>query len=77
MENYFFSKIVLLQREGAVSHNVFYYQQLPITQNQVRFYANNYFDELLIVSTVQRHCTPLVIVKDQCFHLVYPILSIK
>ena len=30
--------------EGAVSHNVLYYQQLPITRYQVRFYANNYFE---------------------------------
>ena len=29
--------------EGAVSHNVLYHQPLPITRNQVRFYANNYF----------------------------------
>ena len=30
--------------EGAVSHNVLYYQQLPITCYKVRFYANNYFE---------------------------------
>ena len=30
--------------EGASSHNDLYYQQLPITHNQVRFYANNYFE---------------------------------
>ena len=30
--------------QGAVSHNVLYYQQLPITRHQVRFYANNYFE---------------------------------
>ena len=30
--------------EGAVSHNVLYYQPLPITSNQDRFYANNYFE---------------------------------
>ena len=30
--------------EGAVSHNVLYYQQLSITRYQVRFYANNYFE---------------------------------
>ena len=30
--------------EGAVSHNVLYYQPLPITRYQVRFYANNYFE---------------------------------
>ena len=26
--------------EGAISHNVLYYQPLPITRHQVRFYAN-------------------------------------
>ena len=30
--------------EGAVSHNVVYYQPLPISLYQVRFYANNYFE---------------------------------
>ena len=30
--------------EGAVSHSVLYYQQLPITRYQVRFYAINYFE---------------------------------
>ena len=30
--------------EGAVSHNVLFYQPLPITRNQERFYANNYFE---------------------------------
>ena len=30
--------------EGAVSQNVLYYQPLPITSYQVRFYANNYFE---------------------------------
>ena len=30
--------------EGAVSHNVLYYQPLHITCHQVRFYANNYFE---------------------------------
>ena len=28
--------------EGAVSHNVLYYQQLPVACYQVIFYANNY-----------------------------------
>ena len=36
--------------EGAVPHNVLYYQPLPITRYQVRFYANNYFEQLPIVS---------------------------
>ena len=30
--------------EGAVCHNVLYYQPLPITHYQVRVYANNYFE---------------------------------
>ena len=30
--------------EGAVSHNVLYYQPLPITRNQERFYDDNYFE---------------------------------
>ena len=28
----------------AVSHNVLYYQALPITRYQVRLYVNNYFE---------------------------------
>ena len=30
--------------EGAVSHNVLYYEQLPITRYQVSFYADNYLE---------------------------------
>ena len=30
--------------EGAVSHDVLYYQQLPIIRYQERFHANNYFE---------------------------------
>ena len=30
--------------EGAVSNNVLYHQPLPITRNQVRFYAKYYFE---------------------------------
>ena len=37
--------------EGSVFHNVLYYRPLPITRYQVRFYANNYFEQLSIVST--------------------------
>ena len=37
LENY-------LTSERAVSHNVLYYQTLPKTRHQVRFYANNYFE---------------------------------
>ena len=43
VENYFFLKNYVTS-EGAVSHNVFYYQPLPITHYQVRFFADNYFD---------------------------------
>ena len=54
MENYF-----LLENydtsEGAVSHNVLYHQPLPITRHQERFYANNYFEQLQIVSTAFKH----------------------
>ena len=42
VENYFFLKNYITS-EGAVSHNVLYYQQLSITRYQVKFYANNYF----------------------------------
>ena len=30
--------------EGAVSHNALYYQPLPITHYEVRFFADNYFE---------------------------------
>ena len=30
-----------LRLEGAVSHNILYYQTLPITRNQERFYDDN------------------------------------
>ena len=44
-KNYFFLENYLkFTSEGAVSHNVLYYQPLPITRNQVGFYANNYFE---------------------------------
>ena len=42
-ENYFFLENYVTS-EGAVPHNVLYYQQLPIARYQVRFYANNYFE---------------------------------
>ena len=42
VENYFFLDNYVTS-EGAVSHSVLYYQQLPITRYQVKFYANNYF----------------------------------
>ena len=34
--------------EGAVSHNVLYYQPLPITCNSERFYDDNYFGTRVI-----------------------------
>ena len=40
MGNYFFLENYFTS-EGAVSHNVLYYQQLSITRYQVRFYAYN------------------------------------
>ena len=40
--DFFFGNYVT--SEGAVSHNVLYYQTLPNTRCQVRFYANNYFE---------------------------------
>ena len=43
VENYFFLENFVTS-EGAVSHNVLYYQPLPITHYQVRFYANNSFE---------------------------------
>ena len=42
-ENYFFLENYVTS-EGAVSHNVLYYQPLPITRYQLRFYADNYFE---------------------------------
>ena len=43
MENNLFLKNYITS-EGAVSHNVSYYQQLSIAYYQVSFYANNYFE---------------------------------
>ena len=43
VENYFFLENYVTA-EGAVSHNVLYYQPLPITRCQVRFYAYKYFE---------------------------------
>ena len=43
VENYFFLKNYVTS-EGTVSHNVLYYQPLPSTHNQERFYDNNYFE---------------------------------
>ena len=46
MGNYFY-----VTSEGAVSHNVLYYQQLPITCYQLWLYANKCFEKLPIVSS--------------------------
>ena len=50
MENYFFLENYVTSK-GAVSKNALYYQPLPITRNQERFYDDNYFEYLPIVST--------------------------
>ena len=42
VEKYFFLENYVTS-EGAVSHNVLYYQPLSITRYQERFYANHYF----------------------------------
>ena len=42
VKNYFFLKNYVTS-EGAVSHNILYYQQVSIARNQVSFYANNYW----------------------------------
>ena len=42
VENYFFLENYV-SSEGAVSHNVLYYQQLSFASYQLSFYANNYF----------------------------------
>ena len=39
MENYLFLENYVTS-EGAVSHNILNYQQLPIIRYQVSFYAN-------------------------------------
>ena len=41
--NYFFFEKYVTS-EGAVSHNDLYYQPLPITRYQERFYDSNYFE---------------------------------
>ena len=43
VEDYFFLKNFITS-EGVVSDNVIFYQPLPITRYQVRFYAYNYFE---------------------------------
>ena len=44
-ENYFFLENYVTSSEGAVTHNVLYYQPLTIIRYQVRFYVNNYFEK--------------------------------
>ena len=51
VENYFFLENYDTSLEGAVCHNVLYYQQLSIACYQVSFHANNYFEKLPIVSS--------------------------
>ena len=46
--------------EGAASNNVLYYQPVPITRYQARFYANHFF----LVITYSVHCLLLI-----CFTL--------
>ena len=43
MENFLFLENSVTS-EGAVSHNVLYYQQLQITGYQLTCYANNYIE---------------------------------
>ena len=50
VENYFSLKKYVTS-EGAVSHNIFYYQQLSITHYQVRFYVNVFLKFIPVVST--------------------------
>ena len=50
VRNYLFVKNYVTS-EGAVSHNVLYLQQLSIDHSQRRFYANNYFESIPIVSS--------------------------
>ena len=43
VENYIFLENYVTP-EGAVPHNVLYYQPLIVTRNQEKFYDNNYFE---------------------------------
>ena len=61
VENYIFLENCITS-EGAVSHDVSYYQQLSIACYQVSFYANNYFEKLPIVSIL-----PLTFIMPQHF----------
>ena len=46
------SQKLYVTSEGAVSHNILYYQQLSITRYQVNVNAYNYFELIPIVSSV-------------------------
>ena len=50
VRNYLFLKIYATS-EGAVSHNVWYYQKLSIACYQVSFYANYFFEKSPKVSS--------------------------
>ena len=41
--------------EGAVSHNVLYYQHLFIARYQVSFQANNYVEITMVSSAFKEH----------------------
>ena len=43
-EKLLLSRKLYVTSEAAASHNILYYQQLPIACYQVSFYANNYFE---------------------------------
>ena len=55
VKNYFFlEKYVTSEEAHNVSHKVLYYQQLSYACYQVRFYANNIFEYLPIVSSASK-----------------------
>ena len=55
-------------RGSRFSQCFIYYQQLPITRYQVRFDANNYFEQLPIVSTAFKNTDRYVVtgIPSQC-----------
>ena len=73
MENYFFLENY---NTLAVSHNVLYHQPLPITRYQERFYANNYFELLPIVSTALKVTLPSELKSDEfaCMAMTWKFL---
>ena len=70
VRNYLFLKIYVTS-EGAVSQNVFYYQQLSIACYQVRFYAYYYFEHLLKVSSVFKCLDFVLSVNQFCFNITH------